>query len=87
MALVFGYFLEFSQKLLQIVHCGVGHSILEIEMGSDGSGHTDLILFLILVNHFPEGVGTKLLLEADGHNLSLLDLDPLDPIYVTCALL
>lgn len=81
MPLLFGDGLKLGQEIGKVVGGGVGHLVLEVEEDALGRGDGDGVLALVLLDQLPEGGGAVVVLEADGHDLVLLDLRPLDPIY------
>ena len=77
MPLFFGDALELLQHLVQVPRSWVWHFVLEVEVYPFSCRHRDCILALVLLYELPKGIGAKLLLETQCHNLVFLDLRPL----------
>ncbi len=87
MPLIFRNPLQLSQKLIQVINCGIGDPVFKIKMRADSSRDSNLISLLILIDHLPKGIGAKWFLEANGHDLALPDLYPFNSIYNSLAYL
>ena len=82
MPLLLGDGLKFSQELCKVVRGGIGDFVLEVEEDALGGGDSNSILSLILFNKLPKRIGPVVFLERNSHNLILLNLCPLNPIYL-----
>ena len=80
MTLVLWDIFQFSENLGEVVGCGIGHFIFEIEVDALCSGYGNGVLALILLYELPEGISAELFLETDSHDLIFANLCPLDAV-------